>query len=295
MTTLLHLSDLHFGKMFLPEVAEAVVRQSREIEPDVVVVSGDLTQRAKAHEFQEAAAYLDRFDCPVVVTPGNHDVPFYRLWERLVTPYRNYRQHICPELNTVTDVADLRIVALNSSRRLTFTNGRIRRWQLEFASETLEAAGDWVGRIVVTHHHLAPPPDFQGGNVMPHARRALQRFTQLGVDLILAGHMHRAYIGNSLDFFPGDLQRRGIVIAQCGTTTSSRGRGREELRNTFNLIKIDERIIRVAHHAWVRDLARFMPISEHFFPRGRTEYFDTTLGHHALPNAIGSHDASRIG
>lgn len=295
MATLLHLSDLHFGKMFLPEVAEAVVRQSRDIEPDVVVVSGDLTQRAKAREFEQAATYLDRFDCPVVVTPGNHDVPFYRFWERFLAPYRNYRLHISQELNTVTDVASLRIVSLNSSRRLTFTNGRIRRSQLEFATRAFESADESSSRIVVTHHHLAPPPDFQGGNVMPHARRALQRFTQLGVDLVLAGHMHRAYIGNSLDFFPGDLQRRGIVIVQCGTTTSSRGRGREELRNTVNLIKIDEGVIRVAHHAWVRDLARFMPISEHFFPRGRTEYFDASGRPGAIPDAIGSREVSGMG
>jgi 3',5'-cyclic AMP phosphodiesterase CpdA len=275
---LLHVSDLHFGKAFLPDVAEAVITQSREIQPDVVVVSGDLTQRAKSREYQEAATYLQRFEVPVVVTPGNHDVPFYRFWERLLLPYRNYRRFISEQLNTVTEVAGLVIVALNSSRRLTLTNGRIRRSQLDFAERSFEGIDDSLLRIVVTHHHLAPPPDFSGGNVMPFARRALKRFTRLGVDLILAGHMHRAYIGNSLDFFPGDLRRRGIVIAQCGTTTSRRGRGRERLKNTFNLITIDKSQIRIAHHAWISDIFRFMPISEHSFPRGPRQYFDTSSG-----------------
>jgi len=273
--TLLHLSDLHFGRPFLADVAEAVLAQSRDLRPDVVVVSGDLTQRARAEQFRQAAGYLARFEAPVVVTPGNHDVPFYRFWERLLAPYHHYRRYVCTDVNTVTEVAGLVIVALNSSRRLTLTNGRIRRSQLDFASRAFEAAAAESVRVVVTHHHLAPPPDFEGGNVMPFARRALKRFTGLNVDLILAGHMHRAYIGNSLDFFPGELQRRGIVIVQCGTTTSSRGRGRERFRNTFNLVRVDETIIHVAHHVWVAEMSRFMPISEHRFPRGARQYLDS--------------------
>ena len=278
MTTLLHLSDLHFGKPFLPDVAEAVLRQSGELRPDVVVVSGDFTQRARAVQFQEAAEFIRQLDAPVVVTPGNHDVPFYRFWERLLIPYSNYRRYISRDLNTVTETAGLVIVALNSSRRFTLTNGRIRRSQLDFASRAFEKADASLVRIVVTHHHLAPPPGFERTNVMPYARRALRRFTELDVNLILAGHMHRAYIGNSLDFFPGDLERRGIVTVQCGTTTSRRGRGRESQRNTLNVIRIEGGVIRVAHQAWIADLKRFMPISEHYFPGGAKQYFDGSSG-----------------
>ena len=278
MATLLHLSDLHFGKPFRPNVAEAVLAHSRELQPDVVVVSGDFTQRARAQQFQQAAEFLKQLNSPVVVTPGNHDVPFYRFWERLLNPYRNYRRYISEDLNSVTEVAGMIIVALNSSRRFTLTNGRIRRSQLEFASRAFEAADDPLTRIVVTHHHLAPPPGFERTNVMPYARRALKTFTALGVDLILAGHMHSAYIGNSLDFFPGELERRGIAIVQCGTTTSRRGRGRETLRNTFNIIRVEGDVIRVAHNVWIADLGRFMPISEHFFPSAGKQYFDGSTG-----------------
>jgi 3',5'-cyclic AMP phosphodiesterase CpdA len=268
------LSDIHFGKPFLPEVAEAVLAQSHEIDPDVVVVSGDLTQRGRAEQFRDAAEYLQRFERPIVVTPGNHDVPFYRIWERFLTPYRHYRRYISEDLNSVTEIPGLVIVSLNSSRRFTLTNGRIRRSQLDFASRAFENTDDSSVRIVVTHHHLAPPPDFIGGNVMPYARRALKRFTKHNVDLILAGHMHRSYIGSSLDFFPGEVRRRGIVIVQCGTTTSRRGRGRERYKNTFNLIKIENQVINVTHHAWFGELSRFMPISEHDFPLGGKKYFD---------------------
>jgi 3',5'-cyclic AMP phosphodiesterase CpdA len=272
--TLLHLSDLHFGRPFLADVAEAVLAQSREIEPDLVVVSGDLTQRARAEQFRQAAEYLRRFGRPLVVTPGNHDVPFYRFWERFLTPYRNYRRYITPELNTVLELPGLVVVALNSSRRFTFTNGRIRRSQLDYASRAFLAADQSAVRVVVTHHHLAPPPDFVGGNVMPYARRAMERFTRLNVDLVLAGHMHRSYIGSSLDFFPGEVRRRGIVVVQCGTTTSSRGRGRERFKNTFNLIGIERGLIRVAHYAWFPEQAKFLPISDHYFPRGDLGHLD---------------------
>ena len=112
MTTLLHLSDLHFGKPFLPDVAEAVLRQSGELKPDVVVVSGDFTQRARAEQFRRAAEFIAQLDAPVVVTPGNHDVPFYRFWERFLTPYNNYRRYISRDLNTVTETAGLVIVRL---------------------------------------------------------------------------------------------------------------------------------------------------------------------------------------
>lgn len=274
MPTLLHVSDLHFGNPFLPDVAEAVIEQSHSLAPDVVVVSGDLTQRAREGQFRQAAEYLQRFERPVVVTPGNHDVPFYRFWERFLAPYRYYQRYVSNDLNTVTEVGGLVIVALNSSRRFTFTNGRIRRSQLEFATRALQDAGNSLIRVVVTHHHLAPPPGFEGSNVMPFARRALRRFTDLDVDLILAGHMHRAYIGTSLDFFPGELERRGIVIVQCGTTTSRRGRGRERMRNTLNVIRFEGGSIRVAHHAWIADIRKFMPISEHRFPGGARQYFD---------------------
>lgn len=274
MPKVLHLSDLHFGRPFLPEVAESALEQSHELDPDVVVVSGDLTQRARTEQFKQAAAYLERFPAPIVVTSGNHDVPFYRLWERFLAPHRNYRRFISEELNTVTELSGMVIVALNSSRRLTLTNGRIRRWQLDLAARAFTEADDGAVRIVVTHHHLAPPPDFEGGDVMPKARRALRRFTELDVDLVLAGHMHRSYIGSSQDFFPGDLRHRGIVIVQCGTTTSRRGRGRERLKNTFNLIRIDDTLVSVTHYAWFGDLRRFMPISEHVFPRGPKGYFE---------------------
>jgi len=265
MPEILHLSDLHFGPPFLPDRAEAVRELAEATVPDLVVVSGDLTQRARREQFRAAAEFLDGFSAPVVVTPGNHDVPLYRLHERLFAPYRHYRELIAEELDTVTRIAGATVVALNSSRRLTLTNGRIEQEQLRFAADALADRPAEELKVVVTHHHLAPPPDFARDRVMPRARHALETFVGLGVQLILAGHMHRAYIGDSLDFFPGEDRKEGIVVVQCGTTTSARGRGRERFNNSLNYIVTDGPELVVTHYLW-RDATRgFWPHSHHRF------------------------------
>lgn len=265
MPEILHISDLHFGPPFLPDRAEAVQELAQAEPPDVVVVSGDFTQRARRSQFEEAAAWLDRFEAPVVVTPGNHDVPLYRVWERFLSPHAHYRETISEELDTVTRIGRMTIVALNSTRRLTLDNGRLDRDQLEFAARAFEEAPEDDLRAVVTHHHLAPPPAFSGHSVMPRAKRALGEFRRQGVDLVMAGHMHRAYIGDSLDFFPAGDREDGIVIVQCGTTTSARGRGRERFTNSLNYLRARHGRLEITHYLWRDDAEEFWPHSRHSF------------------------------
>jgi 3',5'-cyclic AMP phosphodiesterase CpdA len=270
MLTLLHISDIHFGPPFQPEIGEALLQFAHGAEPDVVIASGDFTQRAKEEQFREARAFLDQLpEVPLVVTPGNHDVPLYRFKERLLDPFRYYRKYISEELDTVTRVPGAVIVALNSTApHLALTNGRIHSWQLEFAREAFEGTSAEEQRILVAHHHFAPPPDFEGADAMPKAKRALDSFTQMRVDLILGGHLHRAYIGNSLDVYSGVDRDHGIVIAQSGTSTSRRGRAREREKNSFNLLRLDSRIIRVTHYMYFADAEGFIPTSRHIFFRG---------------------------
>lgn len=265
MPEILHISDLHFGSPFLPDRAEAVLELTRRHAPDVVVVSGDFTQRAKPRQFALAREYLNRFEVPVVVTPGNHDVPLYRIFERLLAPYGNYHRYVGEALDSVHRIPGLTLVCLNSSYPLAITNGRLSRKQLEFAGQHFADSPGSGLRVVVTHHHLAPPPDFDGGQVMPRARRAIQAFTEMGVDLILAGHMHRSYIGDSLDFLPGGARETGIVIVQCGTTTSARGRGRERMKNSLNLIRTEDHAVRITHFLWRDGDRGFCAHSEHRF------------------------------
>lgn len=270
MLTLLHISDLHFGPPYHPEVGEALQRFARGLEPDVIVASGDFTQRAREEQFRDAREFLDRLpDVPLVVTPGNHDVPLYRVGERLFAPLANYQRYISESLDTVTEIPGAIIVALNSTApHRAITNGRVHQWQLDFARRAFEGSDPDTFRVLVAHHHFAPPPDFEGASAMPKAKRALDAFTAMRVDLILGGHLHRAYIGNSLDVYPGYDRDHGIVIAQSGTSTSRRGRAREREKNSFNVIRLDGRLIRVTHYMYFDQAQGFVATSRHIFYRG---------------------------
>lgn len=269
MLNLLHISDLHFGKPFLPDVGEALLGKIEKLSPEILVVSGDLTQRAKAQEFRAARAYLDLMSSiPQVVVPGNHDIPLYRIFERLFQPYELYRRYISEQRDTVLHQNKAVVVGLDSTNPyFAITNGRIHRKQLAFCAKAFSAAPAEAVRIVVAHHHFAPAPDYKGGEVMPKAKRALDLFTQLKVDLILAGHLHRAYVGNSLDVYPGEDREHGIIIAQCGTSTSRRGVAREQEKNSFNWIEILADSIRIFHYMYFKDYRNFYPVAKYEFAR----------------------------
>ncbi|MCM2370312.1 metallophosphoesterase family protein [Aporhodopirellula aestuarii] len=267
---ILHVSDLHFGPPFLPQVGDAVVESAQAIEPDVVVVSGDLTQRAKPEQFEAAAGFIERLpDVPRVIVPGNHDVPLYRIVERLADPHRYYQQFISKELNTVLRTPESIIVGLDSTApRSAISNGRIHPSKLDYCRRVFDTPSTDLARIIVAHHHFAPAPDYLRDQTMPRAKRAIKLFVELGVELILGGHLHRAFIGNTLDFYPAAGREHGIVIVQCGTTTSRRGRGREREKNSFNEIDLTEKSIVVTHHIFDDQTGEFAPLSRHEFARG---------------------------
>jgi 3',5'-cyclic AMP phosphodiesterase CpdA len=267
---ILHVSDLHFGPPFVPEVAEEALRSAHDLAPDAIVVSGDLTQRARRDQFIAAREFLSRFpNVPMLVIPGNHDVPLYRVFERLTNPHRLYKELIDDDLNPVLRLDNAVIVGLDSTApRSSISNGRIYQRQLDFCELSFAEAPVGATRIVVAHHHFAPAPDYLHDWTMPKSKRAIMRFVELKVDLILGGHLHRSYIGNSLDFYPGSHREQGIIIAQSGTTTSRRGRGREQEKNTFNLIEVFPDSIEIAHYLYFDARHGFVRNSRHSFRRG---------------------------
>lgn len=276
MLTLLHISDLHFGPPYLPPVGQALLEIAPRLQPDVVVVSGDFTQRAKPEQFAAAKDFLTQLPpVPQVVVPGNHDVPLYRVAERIANPHEQYQKYIREELNHVVKMEGVIFVALDStSPRRAISNGRIHQDQLKFCAQAFRNIPADFAKIVVAHHHFAPAPDYQRDQTMPKARRAINRFVELGVDMILGGHLHRAYIGNSLDFYPGNLRDRGIIIVQCGTSTSRRGRGRESEKNSFNLIRIGGDMLDITHYMYFDTEETFAPLSRHQFPRPGKRFVD---------------------
>ena len=266
---ILQVSDLHFGPPYMHQVGEALVDIAPRINADALVISGDLTQRAKPEQFIAAREFIQRLpDIPRLVIPGNHDVPLYRVAERMLDPHKYYREIISEDLNPVLEVPGAVFVGLDSTApRSAISNGRIHEWQLDACEQVLRDAPSDAARIVVAHHHFAPAPDYLRDATMPKAKRAMMRFIDLDVDIVMGGHLHRAYIGNSLDFYPGTHRERGIIIAQCGTTTSRRGRGREREKNTFNVIDIHRKSIAITHYMYFDADNGFAANSQHVFRR----------------------------
>jgi len=269
--TLLHASDIHLGKPFDPAAAEAFLQFLVQLSPDLLVFSGDFTQRAKVKEYEAARAFLDRLPpLPVIVTPGNHDIPLYRIWERILAPHRNYREYISPDLDTVTRIPGATVVSLNSTAPHTaIVNGRIRDAQLRFAARAFQESEEGDIRILVAHHNLARAPDYEPEQVLPGHRRYLAAFAKMGVELILGGHLHRGYVCSSLDVFPQPDGEPGIAIVHSGTTTSKRGRARERGQNSLNVVRVLKEEIRILPHRFHGGRGAFFPSGALSLPRER--------------------------
>lgn len=233
--------------------------------PDLVVVSGDLTQRAKPEQFRQARAFVDRLPVPTITVPGNHDVPLWRVWERVFNPYGAYREHFAENLEPLFEDEEMLVVGINTAHGWTFTEGRIRLARLEQVADLLARAPDNLFKVIVAHHHLIPPPRFGTQRVLSNAAEAVDLFSSTGVDLILSGHQHQSFIANSEEFYPKG--QPPVVILHSGTTTSNRGRGSEKDKNTCYWIELDSELIRVSLLRWEDSVRRFTEHSRHHYPR----------------------------
>ncbi len=265
MRKIFHISDVHFGPPHLRPVSDGVIEHIERHRPDMVVLSGDLTQRAKPVQFRQAREFVDRIPVPTLVVPGNHDVPLYRFWERIFVPFGAYRRHFAEELEPTYRDDELLVVGINTAFNWTWKDGRIKLSRLLEVGEILEGAPESVFKVVVAHHHLIPPPNFGTQRVLTNASKAIDLFSRCGVDLILSGHLHQAYIGSSEQFYPRG--RPPVVILHSGTTTSSRGRMGERERNTCNWIEAGAESMTVSHLRWLPELDRFAEQSRHLYPR----------------------------
>ncbi len=265
MPVILHGSDVHFGPPHLPSVAEGFLALVESLRPDLVVISGDLTQRAKPEQFRQARRYVDRIPVPSLVVPGNHDVPMYRVWERVFRPFGAYRSHFSHELEPVYRDREMLVIGINTAFNWTIKGGRITPRRLREVGELLGAAPRGLFKVVVPHHDLIPPPGMRRGRVLANARRAMAVFAAAGVDLVLSGHQHQAYIGTSEEHYPAG--GTPVLVVHSGTTTSSRGRGGERHLNTCNRIEFDAASLTVSHYGWLPALGRFAEQSRHWYPR----------------------------
>ena len=234
---ILHISDLHFGTE-QGAVVDALLRSVEDLTLDAVIVSGDITQRARRREFAAALAFLDEL-CEraalslredVLLVPGNHDIPLFNLAARLGWPYHNYTRAFGPTLQPVLRRDGLLAIGVNTTRRWRHKHGQISQQQIDAVSAGLRAAGDDTLRIVVTHQPLAVKHADDEIDLLRGHAAARSEWLAAGVDLVLAGHIHLAY---ALPL-EGESPRGGGWLLQTGTAVSERVR--DQVPNSFHVI-----------------------------------------------------------
>ncbi len=244
MRILVHLSDLHFGRVD-PELLEPLRVLVHKVAPDVVVVSGDLTQRAKSEEFEEARAFLDTLPGPQIVVPGNHDISLYNVLRRFLAPLDRYKRYITDDLSPVFIDDEIAVLGVNTARSLTFKDGRVNEEQVAQIKKQLSGLPQALTRIIVTHHPFDLPQSFDDDDLVDRAPMAMQVFAESGVDVLMAGHLHASHAGSTAARYA--MSEYAALVVQAGTATSTRGRGET---NSFNVVRIDADKVEVDRYGW---------------------------------------------
>jgi len=261
MRKVVHLSDLHFGRVD-ERLQQPLVERVHALEPDVVVVSGDLTQRARDGQFREARAFLDRLPAPQVVVPGNHDVPLYNLFDRFLRPLTRYRRHIQRDLSPMFRDAELVVLGVNTARSLVMKNGRVNAQQIGAVRQALCKIDSQLVKVVVTHHPFDIGSAKSHEEVVGRAAEAMATFAQCGVDVLLAGHLHTSDSLDTGDRYP--LAGYEALAVSAGTATSTRGRGEA---NAFNLLRLEKGLVEVERFEWQPERAGFHAAGTQRFAR----------------------------
>jgi 3',5'-cyclic AMP phosphodiesterase CpdA len=267
MKTIVHLSDLHFGRVD-PAIVAELRGDVMRAHPDLVVVSGDLTQRARGAQFVAARRFLDQLPSPQLVVPGNHDVPLYDVARRFLAPLGRYRRMIEADL-TPTYIDDALAVRGINTARSTTVDGRVAREEMAALQHWFSRTGGGRLRVLVGHHPFAPIS--AGGPVVGRSAEALAAAAAAGVDVILGGHVHVGRAPDPLAAQPTLLHRMVVLVA--GTATSTRRRGEP---NGYNVLRYEppdwlsatvrtwmgEAFAEAAARAWIRVADGWLPESD---------------------------------
>jgi len=247
---IVHLSDLHFGAHD-ERLVQAVEGQVAELKPDLVVISGDFTQRARTEEFKEACRFLEALresGHDVLGVPGNHDVPLYDVLRRFLSPLARYRRFIDDSLCPFFELPGLAVLGINTARSMTFKDGRINRDQVAFIRETFARTPSEAFRVLVTHHPLfALEVGGESERAIGRQELALDAVEEAGVDMLLAGHNHHASSQDASDLV---TRSGGVLVVQAGTATSTRVREQEQ---SFNVIDIADGCATISVYGWAGD------------------------------------------
>jgi 3',5'-cyclic AMP phosphodiesterase CpdA len=249
MRTIAHISDLHFGRHD-PRKVDGLLKSLAANAPDLVAVSGDLTQRARRREFAQARHFLDSIARPIVVVPGNHDVPLYDVRRRLFKPFAKYHHYITPAGPEDCYFADEEMAALglNTARPSNWKGGRVSWDQMAHIRRIFGQLPGGIWKVLITHHPVASPHGEARVELAGRSVMALRSIHDAGVHLLLSGHHHRGISGESTAEL---LCNGGVLVVHAGTAVSERTRGHDG--NSYNLIRLEPGRIAVTIMEWRHD------------------------------------------
>ncbi len=236
MTLIAHVSDPHFGTE-RPIVVEALAGLLHSLSPQLIVLSGDITQRARARQFHSARRFIERFrSADVLAIPGNHDVPLFNLPARLFWPYRGYRKSFGDELEPVFRNSRILAISVKTTRRYRHVQGEVSSTQIARVSHLLRQATIGQLRMVITHQPVCVIKPTDHVNLLHGAQPAVRSWSEAGADLILGGHIHLPYVAPLHGTMP-EVNRR-VWAVQAGTAVSERTRG--GIDNSVNIIRYQD-------------------------------------------------------
>lgn len=259
-----HVSDIHFGRLSTEDIVSALIEDIEAHSPALVVVSGDLTQRARKSQFRAAAEMIARLSAPVMVVPGNHDIPaWYRPLSRIFNPVGRYSRYITAELEPTFENEELAVAGINTAHGLTIKGGRIRDEHASFLRGFFRQVKPGAFKILVLHHHLVKMERLGFHDVAKSAKGAIDVIGEEEVDLVLCGHLHIS----SIQSFPVHDGKHHMVVASAGTATSSRGRGQDRKENLYNIVRIGPEHFVVEERGMSWEGGKFEFVREHPFSR----------------------------
>jgi 3',5'-cyclic AMP phosphodiesterase CpdA len=264
MRTLIHLSDLHFGRIN-EGLIQPLIETITQVQPDLIAVSGDLTQRAHVTQFEAARAFLRSLPLPQIVVPGNHDIPLYNVYARFLRGLGRYRRYVTEDLEPYYADPEIAVLGLNTARAFALKGGRVNLGQISRMLGRLRPLDRDVVKVVVTHHPFDLPERYPNRVLVGRARMALKQLAACGIDLFLAGHLHVSHVGPAT--FRFKIEGRSALFIQAGTATSTRGRGEA---NAFNVIYIDPPHIAVERYTWQPDHNLFVASATDSYRRTST-------------------------
>lgn len=255
MTRIAHLSDLHFG-FHRAELVDPLLDRLNAARPDLVVVTGDVTHRARSRQYDQAAAFLSRIEAPVMVIPGNHDVPLYNLPMRFLAPWRGFRRAMGPTLPPARQIGKVRVLPLNSANPFAVQRGIIRNRELGRLEEDLDPGSV---NIVALHHPLEHLAEVNKDLTL-RAPETLARLARAGAHIALSGHLHVWATGAMLD----QTAHPGLLQVQAGTALCGRVTDRQ---NEFAILEVAGPLLSIERHIAPMDRAAFQPPEYEYFSR----------------------------